>query len=244
MLCSFRVLSLWFENRELKKVNTLLERCLSEVPCHKFLNLVYQLSARLADISLDATKFQPVLQGCLQRMLCKHTHHTIHQLLALRNSTSDTQSISKAVAAKKIIDTVRHSSSKQAKLFESYDLICVSYIELASKRAPKKKMHVDLKSSQSKLISGHFHSIPVPTIEIPINPDSDYTHVICVSKFESRYQLVGGVNQPKLISCLGSDGKIYRQLVVSTELRIHIFRNQTTIFARIQFFPRFLQYAT
>jgi hypothetical protein len=46
LFCSFRLLSLWFENNELSIVNDLVKRCFANVPSYKFLSLVYQLSAR------------------------------------------------------------------------------------------------------------------------------------------------------------------------------------------------------
>lgn len=55
----------------------------------------------------------------------------------------------------------------------------------------------------------------VPTLNIPVNPEGKYPEERIVSFVEiaPEYQMVGGINAPKKIKCLGSDGKWRPQLV-------------------------------
>ena len=49
---------------------------------------------------------------------------------------------------------------------------------------------------------------------LKIDPSGEYlTGVVYVKSFESTFKLAGGVNLPKIITCLGSDGVTRRQLV-------------------------------
>ena len=56
-------------------------------------------------------------------------------------------------------------------------------------------------------------SVAVPTVEVPVDPSGKYDKIISVSGFEKKFRLVGGINLPKIIDCVGSDGKKRRQLV-------------------------------
>lgn len=46
-----------------------------------------------------------------------------------------------------------------------------------------------------------------------MEPSGCYDNVVTVRSFRPHYHLAGGVNLPKIIDCLGSDGKSRRQLV-------------------------------
>ncbi|WAR09126.1 ATM-like protein [Mya arenaria] len=55
--------------------------------------------------------------------------------------------------------------------------------------------------------------VPVPTKDIMVKPSGDYSDVPYLVKFEPTFKLAGGINLPKIISCMGSDGSKNRQLV-------------------------------
>lgn len=46
-----------------------------------------------------------------------------------------------------------------------------------------------------------------------MDPSGCYDNLVTVRSFMPQYRLVGGVNLPKIIDCVGSDGKSRRQLV-------------------------------
>ncbi|CAH2104651.1 unnamed protein product [Euphydryas editha] len=49
--------------------------------------------------------------------------------------------------------------------------------------------------------------IPIPTDTIPIRKNCDYSRLNSIVSFDNVFELVGGINYPKKISCLSSDGK-------------------------------------
>lgn len=48
---------------------------------------------------------------------------------------------------------------------------------------------------------------------VQVDPTCSYNQLLCIEGFDSHVNLCGGINLPKVISCLGSDGKRRRQLV-------------------------------
>lgn len=46
-----------------------------------------------------------------------------------------------------------------------------------------------------------------------VDPSGCYDNLVTVRSFLPHYHLAGGVNLPKIIDCVGSDGKSRRQLV-------------------------------
>lgn len=46
-----------------------------------------------------------------------------------------------------------------------------------------------------------------------VDPSGAYENLVTVRSFMPHYHLAGGVNLPKIIDCVGSDGKSRRQLV-------------------------------
>lgn len=46
-----------------------------------------------------------------------------------------------------------------------------------------------------------------------VDPSGRYDNLVSVKSFVPQYHLAGGVNLPKIIDCMGSDGKSRRQLV-------------------------------
>ena len=46
-----------------------------------------------------------------------------------------------------------------------------------------------------------------------MDPTCRYDNIVYIESFDTCFQLAGGVNLPKILSCQGSDGKRKRQLV-------------------------------
>lgn len=46
-----------------------------------------------------------------------------------------------------------------------------------------------------------------------MDPSGCYDDLVTLRSFLPQYRLIGGINLPKIIDCLGSDGKTRRQLV-------------------------------
>lgn len=46
-----------------------------------------------------------------------------------------------------------------------------------------------------------------------MDPTGQYENLVTISSFKREFRLAGGINLPKIIDCVGSDGKERRQLV-------------------------------
>jgi serine-protein kinase ATM len=105
------------------------------------------------------------------------------------------------------------NKSKISGILGQMEPLVSAYIAAAKVVPPKTKAvsHVLLKDL---LAQQNLDLVHVATSNLPIRADSNYqTSAVTIRSFGRTYVLVGGVNQPKKIECLGSDGKIYRQLV-------------------------------
>jgi hypothetical protein len=99
-----------------------------------------------------------VLSSLLERMLIEHPHHTVYQLLAMKNSataSSNPQAIAKATAANRLLERVKKRSVPLNELICSYDSLSSAYMELAVKTVPKGKKKVVI-SSKMKILSLSF----------------------------------------------------------------------------------------
>jgi len=58
------------------------------------------------------------------------------------------------------------------------------------------------------------HIVPVPTTTMTVNQHSKYKDfVIGIHSFDVQYVMVGGINSPKKISCIGTDGLRHNMLL-------------------------------
>ena len=46
----------------------------------------------------------------------------------------------------------------------------------------------------------------MPTMEVPIDANCRYDNITWIEGFEGTFKLAGGINLPKIITCIGSDG--------------------------------------
>ncbi|CAH8669060.1 unnamed protein product [Heterobilharzia americana] len=132
-------------------------------------------------------------------------------------------------AALKVFDQL--CRGRRGELLRQMQRLAQAYIDLANTKVDKYKTNADSIPLPTgcelyRLISLGSHSshragdfqlglVTVPTCNVPIDrsghyPDSKATRI---AGFSPKFRLVGGINSPILISCLGTDGKIYRQLV-------------------------------
>lgn len=99
---------------------------------------------------------------------------------------------------------------------QSVEKLCEAFIDLAYHDVTafkKERGPVNLPSSCLLLKVGRLREVAVPTIEMAVDPTCCYDNIVSIEGFDPCFQLAGGVNLPKVMSCLGSDGKRRRQLV-------------------------------
>ena len=216
-----RLCSLWFLYRRNSRINEIMSKAI--IPLYKMVPLVYQLAARLDATEGQPDIFQAELQRLVHRLLIAHPHHVLYQLLSLRASASPTAAGSKrklvavegsrerrAQAAANLIAKAKSSSdplmltiiSDTERLWQAYSELAT--IDLPPETAPKHLHPFDERWGIKKIKD---LCCPVPTAL------QDPTDLITVKGFADGFKVVGGINLPKIIECIGSDGKRYRQLV-------------------------------
>lgn len=69
-------------------------------------------------------------------------------------------------------------------------------------------------SSQEPLLKlKKLNKIHCPTVKLNVSPSGNYGDIVGVSEYSKELMLPGGINAPKRIACIGTDGKKYLQLL-------------------------------
>uniref|UniRef100_A0A672RVI7 Serine-protein kinase ATM n=1 Tax=Sinocyclocheilus grahami TaxID=75366 RepID=A0A672RVI7_SINGR len=231
----FRLASLWLENADVKAVNEMMKRGVKQIPSYKFLPLMYQLAARMGTkVSSSVTSQDVGFHHVLNELICQssldHPHHTLFIILALVNANKDETfsrsrsskstarqpsplDLERANVARKIIDVVR---KKRAKMVKDIEMLCNAYITLAymdASRHKTEKKAIPIPPEQPIMQIKDLDDVIIPTMDIKVDPSGRYEDLVTISSFKPHFHLAGGVNLPKIIDCVGSDGKSRRQLV-------------------------------
>ncbi|XP_032328400.1 serine-protein kinase ATM isoform X1 [Camelus ferus] len=232
----FRLCSLWLENSGVSEVNGMMKRDGMKIPSYKFLPLMYQLAARMGTKMMGGLGFHEVLNNLISRISMDHPHHTLFIILALANANKD-EFLTKPEAARrsripknapkqssqldedrieaanKIIRTIR---SRRPQMVRSVEALCDAYIILANLDATQWKTQrrgISIPADQPITKLKNLEDVVVPTMEIKVDPTGEYRNLVTIQSFKAEFRLAGGLNLPKIIDCLGSDGKERRQLV-------------------------------
>ncbi|KAG7226115.1 hypothetical protein INR49_018726 [Caranx melampygus] len=230
----FRLASLWLENADVKAVNDMMKKGVKQIPSYKFLPLMYQLAARMgtkmaAGITED-TGFHDVLSELIRQASLEHPHHTLFIIFALVNANKDENfcrsrlskstpkqpspfDLERSDVAQKIISAIR---KKRSKMIQGIERLCDAYITLAymdASRHKTEKKAIPIPADQPIMQIKDLDEVVIPTMEVKVDPSGRYDNLVTVRSFMPQYHLAGGVNLPKIIDCVGSDGKSRRQLV-------------------------------
>lgn len=149
---------------------------------------------------------------CLQPPPTPHTRHSG------RLSTSPSDLSDRSLAAKQIFDKLR-SEQRTKKTLQDVEALCLACVEWADHPIKGKAQY---KSGAGKdysvpagllLLKISNLKVPVITGRTPVEPSMQYQHCTTIVGYDKRFQIVGGINVPKIINCQGSDGLGYKQLV-------------------------------
>eukprot|EP01064_Diplonema_japonicum_P024245 TRINITY_DN3476_c2_g1_i2.p1 TRINITY_DN3476_c2_g1~~TRINITY_DN3476_c2_g1_i2.p1 ORF type:complete len:2821 (+),score=710.18 TRINITY_DN3476_c2_g1_i2:67-8529(+) len=226
LICVFRLVALWLQNEDNSELNHYLTGFFGKLASSsKFVPLAYQLVSRLSG-KKDTETFQATLTVLLEKLARNHPHHVLHHLSALSYGgyLPDQQryrevfmaDTGKIEAAKRILKALSRSKT-MAPLLEEMRTLVEAYMQFAF-HPINKKTHIDgekiplTKDLSLKNVRSLSHAV-VPTYSIPVSKMGDYARVPRVKEFEPCFTTAGGINLPKIIRCLGSDGKWYKQLV-------------------------------
>eukprot|EP01094_Clydonella_sp_ATCC50884_P029519 TRINITY_DN9264_c0_g1_i1.p1 TRINITY_DN9264_c0_g1~~TRINITY_DN9264_c0_g1_i1.p1 ORF type:complete len:1132 (+),score=301.06 TRINITY_DN9264_c0_g1_i1:190-3396(+) len=233
----FRLCSLWFENKENASASAMIEQKISHIPSAKFIPLVYQIASRLGT---KIAHFSRLVGKLMLRMAQRHPFHVVYQLLALVNTSrvSLNRDMDKEQAANAVINGLL--KSKVAKVVLAMRDLSDAYIRLAyvdmkahrNKRNQPKAVNIDPKDFA---MQDAWRSLPVATLKF--SPQD--TEIVYIEGFDTTFGLVGGVNVPKKLHCLGSDGVQYAQLVKGNDdMRQDAVMQQMFEFVNVSFSQR------
>ncbi|KYO44923.1 serine-protein kinase ATM isoform X2 [Alligator mississippiensis] len=232
----FRLCSLWLENSGVPEVNGMMKKNAKKIPSYKFLPLMYQLAARMGTKKMGGLGFHEVLNNLISSISLDHPHHTLFIILALANAKKDelltkpeTRRSSALVknapkeispldmdrmeAANNIINIIK---SRKASMVRGVEALCDAYITLANLDATPWKSQrkgISIPAEQPITKLKNLEDVVVPTMEIKVDPTGKYENLVTIRSFKPEFRLAGGLNLPKIIDCIGSDGKERRQLV-------------------------------
>ncbi|OAD57559.1 Serine-protein kinase ATM [Eufriesea mexicana] len=204
-LLVFRIIALWLDNIHKKKVNDVLQENLNKIPSFKFIPLVPQLAAHMNN---DLNEFSEKIYNIMQRCALEHPHHTLPALLALKNLHGDYD-----------YNTVRKSKTLEPRVLGAQKLLkelvksnVTLIVQEMEKLSHALVMLANLTTASNKCIK-NFENIFVSTLTINVRPNRNYNNIIGITKYIETYESVGGVNAPKKLTCIGTDGICRHQLI-------------------------------
>ncbi|KAK3954237.1 hypothetical protein QBC32DRAFT_385226 [Pseudoneurospora amorphoporcata] len=218
---ALRFTALWLERSEDDMVNEAVKRYINNVPTRKFAPLINQLSSRLQD---SKELFQFTLIELVYKICLDHPYHGMYQIWSgsqTRINEGDEVALSRQKATDKVAKAIGKSGVEAAKIWPAIKATSIAYHKLAMERDASRykqghKMNIkDAKTGADFLAVFAKHSIPPPTMQMPLLASCDYSepNVPMIDRFEPQMSIAGGVSAPKIITAIGSDGQRYKQLV-------------------------------
>ncbi|KAJ3326194.1 hypothetical protein HDV06_000070 [Boothiomyces sp. JEL0866] len=214
----FRLCSLWFSNPNNLEINAFIQKNFINISTNKFLVLMHQLSARFSVKNLG-TEFYNTIKSLMESIVIDYPYQSLPYIFALKNVAAEKSTQPTSLISSDTIDSfiskIRKERSMERIVFNMEKLFKGYYVA-AYLPVPKNK-RLTLDSSSILLKIKAEAKIPVITVQQSVLVPKAYENIIYIEKFESTYNLPGGINAPKVLKCIGSDGKVYRQLVKSKD---------------------------
>jgi hypothetical protein len=251
---AFRLASLWFAAQQLPgddvpaRTSAAVAEIVAHVPARTFLPLVYQLASRLSQRQADESaesdggRFQRALQALLLATASRLPQQSLWTLIALSNGArlpADQGSKSFHVVDQDKVDAahallrrlrVGDDGARLGAILDEMTQLADAYIDFASSAIPKgadNKPQIDV----SGLLLGvpELPRVAVPTLQLELSEEEERSGLfVHVTGFPTTFRTVGGINVPKIIDCIGADGRLYRQLVKGKDdLRQDMVMQQT-----------------
>ncbi|KAK7317181.1 hypothetical protein RJT34_01188 [Clitoria ternatea] len=222
----FRIVSLWFSLSTRKNVVNSMLSTIDEVQSFKFIPLVYQIASRMGSSkdSQGHLNFQFALVSLVKKMAIDHPYHTIHQLLGLANGdrikdkqrsrSSFVVDMDKKLAAENLLNEL---SSYHGAIIQQMKQMVEIYIKLAEMETKREDTNKKVTLPRDLRNLPALELVPVVTATISIDHSCQY-HEGTFPYFKGladSVMIMNGINAPKVVECLGSDGCRYRQLAKS-----------------------------
>ncbi|KAK4874732.1 hypothetical protein RN001_014092 [Aquatica leii] len=220
----FRILSLLLENRSNTDLETFFNNNVPNIPSYKFIPILPQLIPHMSGNTEDV--IGNCINAIIERCCRDHPHHTLPFVLSLAHSNHDktyyksktnTSSNEPRIAgANELIKTLK-KDAKLKRIIEKMEIVSKALMHLAyieendCETARKKEFLIPLSCQVSKI--KNFDDILLPTHTLPVQKNCNYTNIVGIRCFNRTFSFVGGLNRPKRICCIGTDGIQRDQLV-------------------------------
>lgn len=177
---------------------------------------------------------QETLQRLVLRMCGEHPFHCLYQVYCLSDhstglsssgrrqsgrSFSQVQSTQsdRTTAANNILDQLRGEGTVGQRV-RDIERLCSACLQWA--KYPIKNNKAFENSSVNHTIptavairSIENLKVPVSTARTPIDLTMEYNDCVWIARYDTSFRNAGGNSVPKIVTCLGSDGQKYKQLV-------------------------------
>lgn len=153
-----------------------------------------------------------------ERCSLDHPYHTLYQILALSNAFKDDNGSTsskhsslppRVVGAQDLLRKLKKVPRISA-IVSQIEKMCDVLIDLANKETGSSQT---LSINDPLLKLKNLHLVHCPTIKLPVSISGDYSNITYISKWKNTIGSVGGINAPKRLECLCSDGNYRPQLL-------------------------------
>ena len=214
-----RFCALWLATETDNDTNIYIQKALKDIPSHKFVDLAYQLTARLHPAEDGASNFHINLYGLVTRICAEHPFHMAYQVItlaapAVRSSRRMSSNVGERErAAHTLLAQVRATTGRSVEIdqLERFARCAIAWAREDNGKRGKDGYYVA--SKDSAILSLRDMLVPVPTASVPTDPTMVYRNIPRLRAYEPRFSVAGGIHHPKIMTCYGTDGREYRELV-------------------------------
>ncbi|XP_037818798.1 serine/threonine-protein kinase ATM isoform X1 [Lucilia sericata] len=206
----YRIIGLWFANKQNETLRTKIQENISSVPSYKFICALNQMTARL---NSKNSEFITLLKDIMIRCVQEHPHQTLYQLYPIVYGYIDGTENKTDYRSKIAQDIIAKAKNKtNANIIKQLESVIPALIDFANT-----EISADNKTSATTLSDKlrkhkNLDAIHCPTIDLPVRNDLKYT-ITSIIKWDHQVSLVGGINAPKKLLCLCADGRTRPQLL-------------------------------
>ncbi|XP_055323121.1 serine/threonine-protein kinase ATM isoform X2 [Sitodiplosis mosellana] len=217
----FRLFSLWSSNSSDADILKDIEENHKRIPTYKFIPLMTQITTHLSTDGMKKT-----IEDIILRCALEHPHHVLPKVLALVNAFKDDEFIHDAKnrssissspridAAFKLLQVMKGRRELRDIIFQM-ELMFENLIRLANTDLKDKK---EFPSNDPIRKIRDLNLVHCPTVNLPVSISGDYTKTrVGIHRWKTTFTQPGGINAPKRIECIGSNGIQYSQLLKGTD---------------------------
>jgi serine-protein kinase ATM len=247
---ALRFSALWLESSENDAANDTVSKYLKLVPSGKFATLMNQWTSRLLELE---TSFQKLLTTLVCRICVDHPYHGMYHIFSSSKSKTgrDRTAISRYNAANNIVTALK-ANPKISHTWLAIHNTSINYVRFAGEKTEDGSMKQGARIALRRLLHGQrleqdikTLKVPPATMKIALRPNSDYSDIPVIQRYQSEFTIASGVSMPKILTVLASNGRKYKQLVsnsqprLTSELIISSSKAAMTTFDRMQSWSKF-----